>query len=426
MERLGHFESSHEQINQLHRNVVWGLRGNFVSIPTDCPQRDERLGWTGDLAIFARTAGSLYDTTDMLGSWLEDVAAEQLCDNDGVPSLVTPNCLRDEHPPIPTAIWGDVIILAPSDLHRDSGDVVVLERQYASMSTWIDRGIARGEDGLWKEDAFKFGDWLTPEAHPDTPGECRTDPQFVANAYLLHVTRKMQEICRLLGKTEESDRDAREYHRLRAAFADEYISPNGRPVSDSQTALALALQFDLFGPSQREVAIKRLDHLVRKNGVQGRYRIRGNACHTRRPGRQRSSLALAYRMLQGAQCPSWLYCVLQGATTVWEERWDSLMPDGSINPGEMTSFNHYALRIRRQLYARHHRRDTCRWSWMETRRHPAPSGWKLDERQGVSYESLRKGGLRVADQRRRTRRPHLRSTQLDSESLVARRRRDGR
>lgn len=341
MERLGHFESSHEQINQLHRNVVWGLRGNFVSIPTDCPQRDERLGWTGDLAIFARTAGFLYDTTDMLGSWLEDVAAEQLCDNDGVPSLVTPNCLRDEHPPIPTAIWGDVTILAPSDLHRDSGDVAVLERQYASMSTWIDRGIARGENGLWKEDAFQFGDWLAPEAHPDTPGECRTDPQFVANAYLLHVTRKMQEICRLLGKTKESDRYAREYHRLRAAFANEYISPNGRPVLDSQTALALALHFDILEPTQREVAIKRLDHLVKKNGFKVGTGFAGTpvildvlAANDR--------LALAYRMLQGAQCPSWLYCVLQGATTVWE-RWDSLMPDGAINPGEMTSFNHYAL-----------------------------------------------------------------------------------
>lgn len=341
MERLGHFESSHEQINQLHRNVIWGLRGNFVSIPTDCPQRDERLGWTGDVAVFARTAGFIYDTTDMLGSWLEDVAMEQLRDNDGIPSLVTPNCLRGHYPAIPTAIWGDVTILAPNDLYEDTGDIAVLEQQYESMSTWIDRGIVRGENGLWKEDGFQFGDWLAPDAHPDTPGECRTDPQLVANAYLLHVTRKMQGVCRALGKVKESERYARDYRQLRAAFANEFISPNGRPVSDSQTAIALALHFDLLEPGQRQVAIKRLDHLVRKNAFKVGTGFAGTpmildvlAANDR--------LALAYRMLQGTQCPSWLYCVMQGATTMWE-RWDSLMPDGSVNPGEMVSYNHFSL-----------------------------------------------------------------------------------
>ena len=283
------------------------------------------------------------DTTNMLGSWLEDVAVEQSRDNDGIPSLVTPNCLRGEHgKPIPTAIWGDVTVLAPSDLADDSGDLAILEQQYVSMKTWIDRGIVRGDNRLWDEATFQFGDWLAPEAHPDTPGECRTDPQFVANAYLLHVTRRMSKVCLALGKTEESSKYAQDHGRLWTAFLNEFISPNGRPVSDSQTAIALALHFDLLeSPRQRQVAIKRLEHLVKKNGFKVGTGFAGTpvildvlAAHGR--------LALAYRMLLGTQCPSWLYCVQQGATTVWE-RWDSMMPDGSINPGEMTSFNHYAL-----------------------------------------------------------------------------------
>jgi len=341
MERLGEFHSSHAMVNQLHQNVVWGLKGNFVGIPTDCPQRDERLGWTGDLQVFARTASFLYGTSNMLGSWLQDVAAEQLTDNDGVPSLFTPNWQRAEQAPDPFAVWGDVTVLTPFDLYEGYGDCGVLETQFESLVAWLDRGIKRGPNGLWDEDSFQLGDWLSPDAHPDHPGDCRTDPQLVANAYLLHSTNRASQISLALGHQKQALKYRDEYVRLRETFINHFVSPDGRPISDSQTAIALVLHFDLLRHQQRPTAIKRLNYLVRKNifkvgtGFAGTPIILDVLAAN-------GQLSLAYRMLQEKQCPSWLYCVSQGATTIWE-RWDSMMEDGSINPGEMTSFNHYAL-----------------------------------------------------------------------------------
>ncbi|OCF30855.1 hypothetical protein I316_07488 [Kwoniella heveanensis BCC8398] len=346
MERTGWFSSSHPMINRLHDNVLWSMRGNFVGLPTDCPQRDERLGWTGDLQVFCKTASFLFDTTSILSGWLQDLAAEQT-QNDNVPPLVVPDTFKRQFngEPDPAAIWGDVSVLSPLDLFESSGDSAILERQYSSMYDWLKKGIPRDADGLWGQRTpmdSQFGDWLDPYAPPDFPGDGRTDPYFVANAYLVYVTRKMAEVCHILGKQEEAAEFQAEWSRSITSFADRYITKAGRTVSDSQTALVLALQFDLLSsPSQREVAVGRLEELVRSNvfkigtGFAGTPIILDVLANNDR-------LHLAYRMLQEKQCPSWLYCVSMGATTIWE-RWDSMRPDGSINPGEMTSFNHYAL-----------------------------------------------------------------------------------
>ncbi|WVR06136.1 hypothetical protein IAU60_003166 [Kwoniella sp. DSM 27419] len=166
MERTGWFESSHPMINRLHENVLWGMKGNFVGLPTDCPQRDERLGWTGDLQVFTKTASFLYDTTSMLSGWLQDLAVEQ-ADNQGVPPLVVPDILKKIYPgkPQPNAVWGDVAVLSPIDLYEASGDSTLVLRQYDSMFSWL-KAIPRDEDGLSSAspDAMQLGDWLDPAA----------------------------------------------------------------------------------------------------------------------------------------------------------------------------------------------------------------------------------------------------------------------
>lgn len=263
LERTGFFECSHEQINKLHENVVWGWRGNSLSVPTDCPQRDERLGWTGDLQVFAPTACFLFNTAGFLGGWLKDVAAEQILEENGVPPVVVPNVLQHVPFQSPMAVWDDVTALTPRDLHMAFGDKRILLDQYESMTVWLDKGVKRGENGLYAPDLVQLGDWLDPKAPPEDPADCRTDSHLVANAYLVHVTKVVSDISKIIGKSTEAERYVADSARLKREFQREYISPTGRMVSDSQTALALAIQFDLFlDEGQRHHAAERLAFLV--------------------------------------------------------------------------------------------------------------------------------------------------------------------
>ncbi|MFF4504272.1 family 78 glycoside hydrolase catalytic domain [Streptomyces sp. NPDC001401] len=343
MTRTGWFESSHELVNRLHENVVWGMRGNFLDIPTDCPQRDERLGWTGDIQVFAPTASFLYDCSGMLGGWLRDLAAEQLARADGVPPLVVPDVLPFDFGGTPHAVWADVAVLLPWTLYRRFGDLEVLRTQYPSMRAWVETAARLTEEGrgLWRQD-FQLGDWLDPAAPPDAPGDARTDGDLVANAYVARSADVLAETARLLGEKDHAVRYEELARSVRAAFADEFVTPGGRMSSDAQTAYALALCFALL-PTERQRlgAAERLALIVRKAGFRIATGFAGTPliCDALCAGGEPQ---LAYRMLLEKGCPSWLYPVSMGATTVWE-RWDSMLPDGSINPGEMTSFNHYAL-----------------------------------------------------------------------------------
>ncbi|RFU26654.1 hypothetical protein B7463_g9687, partial [Scytalidium lignicola] len=341
MSRTGFFDCSHPIINKLHENAVWSMRGNFVSIPTDCPQRDERLGWTGDIQVFGPSASFLYDTTGMLGSWLEDVSAEQL-EQDGIPPLVVPNVLGDLWPPTPQAVWGDVAVLLPWAVYMASGDVEILRRQYQSMTAWVDQGIQRGSDGLWDPDLWQLGDWLDPNAAPDDPGDARTSGTLVADAYLVHVTFVLSRISEIIGNKQDTKRYQDAAHRMKAAFQYKYIAPSGLVVADTPTALSLAIVFNLFSNDlQVRTAASRLVQLVKM----AKFRIATGFAGTPIITHALSTTGneqIAYRILQEKKCPSWMYPITMGATTIWE-RWDSMLPDGSINPGEMTSFNHFAL-----------------------------------------------------------------------------------
>lgn len=345
MTRTGWFSCSHPMVNQLHQNALWSMRGNFVSIPTDCPQRDERLGWTGDIQIFGPSANFLYNTAGMLGEWLQDVAAEQFNEGkDGcVPPFVVPNVISEElWPPTPQAQWDDVVILGPWALYQSYGDVDILRRQYKSMLAWIDRGIQRGSDGLWDPEVWQLGDWLDPTAPPVEPGDARTNGTLVADAFLVRITSVISQISGILGETADSRRFAEDLVRLQTTFQAKYIAQSGLLVGDSQTALSLAIMFDLHAtPEQVKVAANRLVDLVRSAKFRVATGFAGTPIITHALAKG-GHPQVAYRMLLEKGCPSWMYPITMGATTMWE-RWDSMLPDGSINPGEMTSFNHYAF-----------------------------------------------------------------------------------
>ncbi|WP_432563624.1 alpha-L-rhamnosidase [Kineococcus sp. SYSU DK003] len=338
--RTGWFDSSHALLNKLHENVVWGMRGNFLSIPTDCPQRDERLGWTGDIQIFGRTAAFLYDVDGFLTSWLRDVDREQHLTGGYVP-MVVPSAQQGLGRSI-VAAWGDAATVVPWTLYERFGDLGVLRDQYWSMRTWVETVLAETDgDGLW-DDCVQLGDWLDPSAPADKPDRAKVAADVVATAYLAHSLQIVADSAALLGESTDAERYARLAEQSRQAFRDEYVTPNGRITSDAPTAYALALQFDVVtDPATRQRLSDRLAELVRADG----YRIGTGFVGTPLVMDGLSAggnLYAASRLLLQTDCPSWLYAVTMGATTIWE-RWDSMLPDGSVNTGDMTSFNHYAF-----------------------------------------------------------------------------------
>jgi alpha-L-rhamnosidase len=340
MRRTGHFDSSHELLNRLHENVVWGMKGNFLSLPTDCPQRDERLGWTGDIEVFSPTASFLFDTDAFLTSWLVDLDLEQRATGTGSVPFVVPNVLHDAA--TPAAAWGDAATVVPTVLHERFGDLDVVATQFDSMKAWSDALLAiSGDTHLW-EGGFQFGDWLDPVAPPEHPADAATSPDIVASAYLYRSVRFTADAAALLGETDEAEHYSAIADRVREAFLDRYVSESAVMTSDAQTAYAVAIVFGLTrDDSQRDAMGQRLAELVETNG----YRIGTGFVGTpiiTDALTTTGHLDAAEKLLLETKNPSWLYPVTMGATTIWE-RWDSMLEDGSINPGEMTSFNHYAL-----------------------------------------------------------------------------------
>jgi alpha-L-rhamnosidase len=259
---------------------------------------------------------------------------------EGVVPFVVPNVLP--MPPVPAAAWGDAAVIVPWVLYQRYGDMGMLAAQFESMRAWVDRVASLvGEGHLW-DTGFQFGDWLDPSAPPDKPGDARTDPHVVATAYFARSADLLGQAAGVLGRTQEEAHYLRLAALVRDAFNAEYVTSAGRVLSDSETAYALALQFDLLkNVEQRRHAGERLVALVRESGYHistgfvGTPLICDALCSV-------GEADAAFHLLTQCECPSWLYPVTMGATTIWE-RWDSLLPDGSVNPGEMTSFNHYAL-----------------------------------------------------------------------------------
>lgn len=337
MRRTGWLTTSNPLVNRLHENVVWSMRGNFVGVPTDCPQRDERLGWTGDINAFAPTATFLHDVRGVLGSWLDDLAAEQ--QEKGFVPWVVPDVLAT--PSTPTALWSDVAVSLPWTMYQQYGDQTILERAYPSMTSFVRDVAARlDDDGLWST-GFQYGDWLDPDAPDDNPAGGKTDRHLVASAYFAKVAREMADTAAVLDHSADEQEFRALAAHVRQAFQREYVTPAGRVTGESATAYALAIVFELLDPAQRHRAGDRLADVVAKAGFKISTGFAGTPLMTDALS-STGHLDEAYLLLLQKHCPSFLYPVTMGATTVWE-RWDSVRPDGTINPSGMTSLNHYAL-----------------------------------------------------------------------------------
>jgi alpha-L-rhamnosidase len=338
MSPAGEFESSNALINKTPAHIVWGQKGNFLDVPTDCPQRDERMGWTGDAQVFSRTAAFNMDVAGFYTKWLRDVAADQI-ETGSVPFVIPDVLSSKDRPAAGAAGWADVAVIIPWTMYLTYGDKRILEVQYDSMNKWIEYMRKRaGDDYVWDGD-YHFGDWLAfATTRPDYPG-ATTGKDLIATAFFAHSTDLMRRVALVLGKQEDANRFGVLFEKVRAAFQREFVTEAGRVGEGTQTAYVLALQFDLLSEQLRPVAAKRLAQEVRERkhlttGFLGTPYI----CHVLS---RYGYLNEAYLLLNREDYPSWLYPVKQGATTIWE-RWDGQKPDGSFQDKGMNSFNHYA------------------------------------------------------------------------------------
>ncbi|MBP2642673.1 MAG: alpha-L-rhamnosidase [Firmicutes bacterium] len=337
MEQTGEFSCSNELVNQLQHNIVWSQKGNFMEVPTDCPQRDERAGWTGDAQIFARTACFNMDVALFLQKWLGDVQVEQF-ESGGVP-VVVPNILGAPFGTFSAGAWSDAAVICPWTLYLCYGDTRILAQHYESMKRYIAYITGVAENGLLWNSGFQFGDWLALDANPCSFAGA-TPNDFVATAFYAYSTGLVAKTAAILGKDEDARQYAGKRDEIIAAFRQEYFTPAGRLAVPTQTAHILALMFDLVEDKDRKRTIDTLVQYLDKNkwhldtGFVGTPYL----CHVlSRNGRA----DVAYKLLLATDYPSWLYQVSKGATTIWEH-WDGIKEDGSFWSADMNSFNHYA------------------------------------------------------------------------------------
>lgn len=338
MKLTGNFTSSNPLINQLQKNIQWGQRGNFLDVPTDCPQRDERLGWTGDAQAFARTAAYNFDVKNFFSKWLKDVANEQV---DGNVPFVVPNVLRwGPNLAGGSAGWADAATIIPWNMYLAYGDKRVLEEQYESMTGWVEWITRTSKNDLWNT-GFHFGDWLFYRPFDDNDGRSAvTDKYLIAQCFWAHSTQLVINAAKVLGKNEDVQKYSALLQRIKDAFNKEYVTATGRLVSGTQTAYVLALNFDMLPEAQRKQAADRLVENVKSYGDHLSTGFLGTPylCHVlSRFGHD----DVAYTLLEQETYPSWLYPVKMGATTIWE-RWDGIKPDSTFQTPGMNSFNHYA------------------------------------------------------------------------------------
>jgi alpha-L-rhamnosidase len=340
LERIGTFECSDPLLKRLHENVVWGWRGNSVSVPTDCPQRDERLGWTGDAQVFSPTASFLYDAETFWENWLRDVAADQR--SNGAVASVVPDVGLDI---VGACGWGDAAVIVPWTTYVAYGDDTVLRDALPSMRASVDYVYSRlDDDHRWTQD-FQYGDWLDPDAPTEQPWRAKARFDLVATAYAAHVADLLARAATVVGDDALAAQSRSRFDTVRAAWWEHYADA----AATTQTGAALAVAFDLVPDDEArfkmgEALALRVhdagDHL--STGFLGTPLLLPALTAT-------GHLDVAYAVLLQRTAPSWLYTVLAGATTIWE-RWDALREDGSVPLGSldigsgssMVSYNHYA------------------------------------------------------------------------------------
>jgi alpha-L-rhamnosidase len=338
----GSFESSNALINQLQHNIQWGQKGNFVDVPTDCPQRDERLGWTGDAQAFCRTAAFNMDVSSFFTKWLKDVSADQKQGGE-VPDVI-PDVLNKQGAlsTQPSAGWGDVAVIAPWTMYLVYGDKNFLENQYPGMKAWVEYIRKKaGDSYIWKGGS-KYGDWLFyhPPVNNHTEPDGYTEHDFIATAFYAYSTSIMASTAKVLGKTDDEKLYTDLFSKIKEVFINEYVTNAGRVGTNSQTSYVLALMFNLLPENLNEKAAKFLvdDIKSRRNRLSTGFLGTPYLCHVLS---NNGYTDVAYDLLLQEAYPSWLYPVKMGATTIWE-RWDGQKTDSTFQDPGMNSFNHYA------------------------------------------------------------------------------------
>lgn len=344
MEPAGMITCSNPLLNQLHHNYLWGLKSNFLDVPTDCPQRDERLGWTGDAQIFCRTACYLMNACTFYKKWLVDVAADQTPEG-GVPHVV-PNIEEghtDENWLLSqgghsAAAWADVAVINPWTMYLMYGDREILRRQYASMKGWIDFMRAHSEDYIWHY-KLQFGDWVALDAEEGSYFGA-TPESLICTAYYAYSTGLFAKTAAVLGEEGEAAEYGELQKHIVKKFQDTFFDSNGIMTVQTQTAHIVALYFNLTPESWIDKTVTGLKRLLDKENGHLVTGFVGTPyfCHALS---QNGAVKEAYDLLLKEDFPSWLYQVKMGATTIWEH-WDGIRPDGSMWSADMNSFNHYA------------------------------------------------------------------------------------
>ena len=344
----GGFTSGVASVNRLVENTIWSQRSNFIEVPTDCPQRDERLGWTGDAQVFAGTACWLADSHSFLKKYLRDVIHDQRAN--GAVSHFSPDPTR-LHPIdgrgdwAGSTGWGDAIVIIPWQLYLHYGDSAALEECFPAMLRWLDYlwGISDGPiirpPAVWGAHGFTFGDWLQPVGDNRKPRPTIAD-DCAATLYHFISTQLTAKIARVLGETVEAARLEKRAQEIKTAFRHEFFAPSGRIAHNDQTSWALAFLYGLVPPEYEEAAQGYFRKVAEEtDGVIGTGFIGTPALL---PALTRLGMVdVAEKMFLNRKVPGWLYQVDRGATSIWE-RWDALSEDGTIYDPDMNSYNHYA------------------------------------------------------------------------------------
>ena len=340
LESAGYIKTSNEKINKLFENTLWGQRGNFLDVPTDCPQRDERMGWTGDAQVFFGTAAFNMDVAAFFSKYCYDLMLEQKEFDGNVPVVIP----RHDVIQAGSCAWGDAAVIIPWSHYVRYGDKSILKRQYPSMKAWVDhirsRDVKTGNTHLWKGD-FHFCDWLGLD-NEDPIGNRfgGTESTYLASCFYRYSSMLLAKAARVLG----NDEDAAFYDKLskgiRNAIINEYVTQTGRLAVTTQTAYILALYMDIMPEKWRDKIARALSLKLKESEFHLRTGFIGTPYLCRVLSAEGYNNT-AYRLLLQEDCPSWLYQVNMGATTIWE-RWNSILPDGSMSDTGMNSLNHYA------------------------------------------------------------------------------------
>ncbi|MBQ7147910.1 MAG: family 78 glycoside hydrolase catalytic domain [Pseudobutyrivibrio sp.] len=331
------FDSSNEKLNRLFQNCLWGQKSNFIDMPTDCPQRDERLGWTGDAQVFAQTASFNMDTRAFYRKFLSDLRVEQLKNNGAIPNYIPNNS-----PMIGgSSVWGDAATFIPMALYDYFGDRDELAELYPMMKDWVEfiiRGDKEhGDNHLWNF-GFHFGDWLAQDGVTAQSMKGGTDDQYVASVYYYASVEKLARAAEIIGKQSEADEYQTLAEKIREAILNEFFSNSGRLCIDTQTGYLISLKFGIY--RDKEKLIDGLKTRLKKDC----FKIKGGfvgapiMCQTLA---ENGLSDVAYYILFQEGFPGWMHCINLGATTIWE-RWNSVLDDGKISGTDMNSLNHYS------------------------------------------------------------------------------------